>query len=54
MYDWQSLWYPPPPLQVVQHKDIIQTEHTRVSQAKIKLENLCRELQKHSKAVAVS
>ncbi len=40
--------------QVVQHKDIIQTEHTRVNQAKIKLENLCRELQKHSKAVAVS
>ena len=40
--------------QVTQHRDIVQTEHSRVTQAKVKLENLCRELQKHCKAVAVS
>ena len=41
-------------LQVSQHRDVIQTEYARVNVAKSKLENLCRELQKHSKAVAVS
>lgn len=40
--------------QVSQHRDVIQTEYARVNVAKSKLENLCRELQKHSKAVAVS
>lgn len=33
---------------------MIQTEHARVNVAKGKLESLCRELQRHSKAVAVS
>lgn len=41
-------------IQVAQHRDVIQTEYARVNVAKGKLENLCRELQKHSKAVAVS
>ena len=41
-------------VQVSQHRDVIQTEYARVNVAKGKLENLCRELQKHSKAVAVS
>ena len=40
-------------IQVAQHRDVIQTEYARVNVAKGKLENLCRELQKHSKAVAV-
>lgn len=40
-------------LQVAQHRDIIQTEHARVNLAKTKLENLCRELQRHNKAVVV-
>ena len=44
----------PPPPQVAQHRDIIQNEYARVNLAKSKLENLCRELQRHSKAVAVS
>lgn len=39
---------------MAQHRDVIQTEYARVNVAKGKLENLCRELQKHSKAVAVS
>lgn len=39
-------------LEVAQHRDVIQTEYARVNVAKGKLENLCRELQKHSKAVA--
>ena len=41
-------------IQLVQQKDGIQTELTRMSLAKTKLESLCRELQKHSKAVVVS
>ena len=41
-------------VQLVQQKDSIQTELTRMSLAKTKLESLCRELQKHSKAVVVS
>ena len=41
-------------IQLVQQKDGVQTELTRMSLAKIKLESLCRELQKHSKAVVVS
>jgi len=41
-------------VQLVQQKDGIQTELTRMSLAKTKLESLCRELQKHSKAVVVS
>ena len=41
-------------VQLVQQKDGIQTELTRTSLAKTKLESLCRELQKHSKAVVVS
>lgn len=40
--------------QVAQHRDIIQNEYARANLAKSKLENLCRELQKHSKQVAVS
>lgn len=40
--------------QVMQHRDIIQNEYARVNLAKSKLESLCRELQRHSKAVAVS
>jgi len=40
--------------QLVQQKDGIQAELTRMSLAKTKLESLCRELQKHSKAVVVS
>ncbi len=39
---------------VSQHRDVIQNEYARVNVAKGKLENLCRELQRHSKAVAVS
>lgn len=42
------------PFQVAQHRDIIQNEYARANLAKGKLENLCRELQKHSKQVAVS
>ena len=42
------------PFQVAQHRDIIQNEYARANLAKSKLENLCRELQKHSKQVAVS
>ena len=42
------------PLQVAQHRDIIQNEYARANLARSKLENLCRELQKHSKQVAVS
>ena len=41
-------------VQLVQQKDGVQTELTRMSLAKTKLESLCRELQKHSKAVVVS
>ena len=41
-------------IQLVQQKDGIQTELTQMSLAKTKLESLCRELQKHSKAVVVS
>ena len=41
-------------MQLVQQKDGVQTELTRMSLAKTKLESLCRELQKHSKAVVVS
>ena len=41
-------------IQLVQQKDGVQTELTRMSLAKTKLESLCRELQKHSKAVVVS
>ena len=41
-------------IQLVQQKDGIQTELTRMSLAKTKLESLCCELQKHSKAVVVS
>ena len=41
-------------VQLVQQKDGVQTELTRMSLAKAKLESLCRELQKHSKAVVVS
>ena len=40
-------------IQLVQQKDGVQTELTRMSLAKTKLESLCRELQKHSKAVVV-
>ena len=40
--------------QVAQHRDIIQNEYARANLARSKLENLCRELQKHSKQVAVS
>lgn len=39
-------------LEVTQHRDIIQTEYARVNLAKSKLESLCRELQRHNKAVA--
>ena len=42
------------PFQVAQHRDIIQNEYARANLARSKLENLCRELQKHSKQVAVS
>ena len=38
---------------MAQHRDIIQNEYARANLAKSKLENLCRELQKHSKQVAV-
>lgn len=38
-------------LEVAQHRDIIQNEYARVNLAKSKLESLCRELQRHSKAV---
>ena len=41
-------------VQLVQQKDGVQTELTQMSLAKTKLESLCRELQKHSKAVVVS
>ena len=39
---------------MAQHRDIIQNEYARANLARSKLENLCRELQKHSKQVAVS
>ncbi|CAI8045333.1 Alpha-taxilin [Geodia barretti] len=39
-------------LEVAQHRDIIQNEYARANLARSKLENLCRELQKHSKQVA--
>ena len=42
------------PFQVAQHRDIIQNEYARANLARSKLESLCRELQKHSKQVAVS
>ena len=41
-------------IEVAQHRDIIQNEYSRTNLAKTKLESLCRELQRHSKAVAVS
>ena len=40
-------------LQVAQHRDVVQSEYARVSLAKSKLESLCRELQKHNRAVVV-
>ena len=41
-------------MQVTHNRDLIQNECARVNLAKSKLEGLCRELQKHSKTVAVS